>query len=197
MEYKITFSEKSKYISKKYLLEFAGTVSLTKIEEIISGKDFNPRIISVAAVYAYINNKTNLSKFKHKRLFEEVNNINNEISKLNLVSDEDFMIDQDTFNNFYKKAIASKFHSTNIKVFKNISVIRNEEETTVKLKEAFRKNLEEYIKKENISFNTFSKYVAESKVDSGNLHKFVKGKEYDKLSIEKIIYLRGRLNEVV
>lgn len=198
MEYKITFDDRTKYLSKKYLLQFSDTVSLTRMERNIQNGKADPRMINVAAVYAYINGiKTN--KYKHSKIFEDVEKIEEQVSNLLESKNKSKLTikDIESFKVFIKEAKENNFNKEYLKIFKNLFVIQNKNNATKEVKEAFRKKLEKFIEEEKISYNDFSKNVANSVIDQGNLYKFVKNKEYDKVSTKKIMQIRNEMEKIV
>lgn len=190
------------YITKKYLSEFTDTLSLNKMEEKIKNKTADPRMQNVSALYIYVN-EISLNKYKHENLngtfieFSNMVEIFTKKAKLNSEKRTLIFEDEKTFKDFTKFAKENNLNKEYVKICRNIFVKLNEGKTRDELKEKFRVKLEKFIDEEKISYQTFSNHVLDSIVDTGNLYKFIKKKEYDKISMNKILDIRNKLEDNV
>ncbi len=193
MEEKIIFSNEWKYQSKKYLLNFVETTSINKLEKMMEEKEIEPRAIKIAAVYSLIND-LNINRYKHPNLFNELNKINNDLNEVNqLYSIKNNYFEKDFFD-FYKQAYKNNEVNKEIfKTFNSLFVKVNKKKTNMELKESIRAKVDEFMKNEKISYNYLSKKIIDNEIDVSNLHRFVHNKEYDKISIKKLLILRNKV----
>lgn len=168
------------YIEKE-LKKISNTVSLKKIEESLEKKD-NPRVLQILPIYLYANNKrVDAVKYKNisKTLKEYINHIEEDQIKFGK---------EITFGNNVKNNKFQNKYSDFIKMERIINSNLKKKSLEIEAKEVVREKIEKFIFDNSTTYRSASKLFD---VDYSNLHKFVAEKEYNRMSIESLMKIRG------
>ncbi len=154
-----------KYYSAWYLTKFTKTKSLAKLEELVKLQG-EERTSFVASAYIFYNKMHLLNKFKYPTLYKHVEK--------------------------FKKWKGSKEYNDYAKVQVVLEQKINETKRDERVKNELRDYINDFLTESNTSINALS---TSTKVKYSNLYNFLKKKEQQRISIDKLYEIKEVINE--